>query len=144
MYIADNFVLPKSLMGDCHYNYLAMVIESNIAGEITDIKYLNDANPDLKESFGFVKKYSFAPSMGVKMRPILLIATIDQQDRKRCPYLYQFDVGHPSWVTATVVKTMREQLQRNPQTVLMDVFSFVDPIPRSSPASRRPGTWHDR
>lgn len=105
---------------------------------------MNEAHPDLKESFSFVKKFIFDASMNVKMRPILVIGTIDQQDRKRCPYLYQFDVNHPNWVTANVVKIMKEQLKRNPQTLLMDVFRFIDPVLPSGPAPYRPGKLSER
>lgn len=139
-YIIDNYVLPDSLRGDCHYHYMAMVLESNNEGEITKIRYLNEAHPALKESFGFVKRFRFDASMNVKMRPILVIGTIDQQDRNRCPYLYQFDVDHPNWVTANVVKIMKEQLKRDPQTVLMDVLRFVDAAPSHAPAPHRPAT----
>lgn len=143
-YIIDNYVIPESLKGDCYYHYAAFVLESNSKGEVTDIRYLNEAHPDLKESFNFLKKFIFDVSMNVKMRPILVIGTIDQQDRKRCPHLYQFDVDHPNCITGNVVKTLKEQLNRDPETILMDVFRFVDPVLPPGPAPSGLGTLPER
>lgn len=133
-YIIDNYSLPESLKSDCHYNHIAMVLESNSKGEITGMRYLNEAHPDLKASLAYVKKFRFDASMRVKSRPILFFATIDQQNRKRCPYLYHFHVT-PNKITAEIVQIVMKQLESDPQTILMNAFRFVDPVlPSAAPA----------
>ena len=127
-YIIDNYSLPESLKADCHYNYLAMVIESNTQGEIMGIRYLNEAHHDLKASLDYVKIFRFDASMNVKNRPILLFVTIDQQDRKRCPYLHSFGTS-PKNVTSDIVQIIMKQLRTDPKTILMSVIRFIAPVP---------------
>ena len=122
-YILKNYSLPKTLQLDCDYNYVAVVLESNQKGEITGIRYLNEAHHDLKASLDYVKKFRFDTSMKVKRRPILIIVNIYQQDADRCRIMDPYYIT-PSKLTQETVKIIKEQIERDPRTILMGVLTF--------------------
>lgn len=122
-YISKNFSLPQSLKLDCDYNYVAMVLESDSGGKITAVRYLNNADPYLKASLDHVKNFRFNASMKVEGRPILLFIDIYQQDDERCRVMDPY-IMTPSKLTQEVVAILKEQLERDPRTIMKGVVRF--------------------
>lgn len=121
-YISNNFSSPKSLKFDCDYNYVAMVLESNARGRITDVRFLNRVEPYLKASFEFIKNFRFDESMKVERRPILLFVDIYQQDVQRCRVMDLFLIT-PSKLTQETVAIVKEQLEKDTRTILEGIVS---------------------
>ena len=127
-FLLKNYSLPETLKTDCNFNYVAMVLKSDSKGVITEINYLNEAHPDLRESFEILKKFKFGTSMKGNRRPILVIGTVDQRNNKLCPVLYPSEAS-PSKVMREIVNVVKGQLAKDPQTILLGVFTAVSPAP---------------
>lgn len=116
-YVTRNFSSPKTLKLDCDYTYCAMVLKSNAEGRITEVRFLNRVDPHLKASFDFIKNFRFDPSMRVERRPVLLFVDVYQQDVQRCRVMDQFFTP-PGKLTQEIVAIVKEQLEKDPRTIL--------------------------
>ncbi|WP_207424600.1 hypothetical protein [Desertivirga brevis] len=127
-YLIKNYVLPDSVKSDCNFNYLAMTLQTSAKGEITGIRYLNDATTTFKKSFDYLKGFNFGVNDRVNGRSLLLIAVVDQKNRTLCPSLYQWE-NSPSNVTESIVGVIQDELSKNSQTILLGSFKVVAPGP---------------
>lgn len=121
-YISKNFSSPKFLKLDCNYTYVAMVLESDARGRIVEVRFVNRVDPYLKASFEFIKSYKFDASMKVGRRPILLFVDVYQQDVQRCRTMDPFFTS-PAKLTQETVAIVKEQLEKEPRTILEGIVS---------------------
>ena len=115
-FILKNYRVLKQHRSECSFNYTSVVVQVDTANKVINLQFNKEISDDMKSSFNFIKGFQFSKSYNINERSILFFLVIDQQEI--CPVIYESGQT-PQLVLRQGLNSIREQLQKDPKTIIL-------------------------
>ncbi|NEU08524.1 hypothetical protein GZH53_09405 [Flavihumibacter sp. R14] len=116
-YVTRSYRITDSVYNDCNWNYAVVKASVGSSNTVENLTILNDDRAEMKESFSFIRGYSFGSDRTYKGKAVIFILTVELDNWRTCNTV-KVDYTSSEAITR-VLSFLDEELSLNPSSVVL-------------------------